>query len=96
MSIFLDTRLSQGFSAGNYANSYESENLATAMARRDFDGSGTAYKNSFIMGFFASYEFHEIPDEHQGKFVNAYHSEDGQRVLELGYCDKREELSNGS
>jgi len=86
-----DTRLSQGFSAGNYCNAYETEDLGQAFEQRDLEGSGEDYRTAFIMGFYASYELREIPGLYRCFFDDAYHSELGQRVLELGYCDSRKE-----
>jgi len=86
-----DTRLSQGFSAGNYCNAYETQDLEQAFKQRDLDGSGEPFKMAFIMGFFASYELHEIPSDCRCWFDEAYHSELGQRVLELGYTERRDE-----
>lgn len=85
-------RLSQGFSAGNYCNAYETEDYTKAMSQRDLRGSGKDYATGFIMGFFGSYELHEIPETHKQAFIEAYTSDLGQRVLELGYCDRRKEL----
>jgi hypothetical protein len=86
-----DTRLSQGFSAGNYCNSYETQDYDQAVKIRDLEGSGPEFKTAFTMGFFASYELHEIPSTWRDAFDEAYHSELGQRVLELGYTDPRTE-----
>ena len=86
-----DTRLSQGFSAGNYCNSYETQDYTRAMAIRDLRGSGDDYATAFILGFFSSYELHEIPGSVRDAFDEAYHSEAGQRVVELGYIDPRAE-----
>jgi hypothetical protein len=87
-----DLRLSHGFDAGNYCSSYETVDYTKAVAMRDLKGSGKPYATAFILGFFASYELHEIPAIHRDKYVEAYQSEYGQRVLELGYIDPREEI----
>jgi hypothetical protein len=89
-----DDRLSQGFSAGNYCNAYETDDYDKAIKQRDLLGSGEDFATAFIMGFFASYELHEIPSTHKIDFGTAYHSAAGRRVLELGYCDPRKEESD--
>jgi hypothetical protein len=91
-----DTDLSRGFSAGNYCNAYETQDFASAIVKREVKDKSSAFAIAFTMGFFGSYELHEIPDDHREMFIDAYKSSLGQRVLELGYCDPREELSNGS
>jgi len=94
VSTDTDLRLSQGFDAGNYCSSYETEDYTKAMAMRDLKGSGKPYATAFILGFFASYELHEIPETHRDEYVEAYRSEPGQRVLELGYIDPREDIDD--
>lgn len=83
--------LSQGFSAGNYCNAYETRDFSSAVVKRQIKDKSTAYATAFILGFFASYENHEIPGEHQDAVREAYYSDDGKIVLELGYTEPREE-----
>lgn len=86
-----DIDLSKGFSAGNYCNAYEGRDFGSAVVKRQVKDKSTAYATAFMLGFFASYELHEIPGDHQDAFREAYFSEDGQRVVALGFCDAREE-----
>jgi len=84
-----DLELSHGFDAGNYCNAYETQDIEDALVMRDVRDHSKAYRNAFILGFFSSYELHEIPGMDQHRLIDAYHSEDGTRVLELGYTEAR-------
>jgi hypothetical protein len=86
-----DIELSHGFSAGNYCNAYETQDLEGALKKRAVASRSPAYRAAFVLGFFASYELHEIPSSWREEFDEAYHSKHGQRVLELGYTDPRTE-----
>jgi len=86
-----DLDLSHGFSAGNYCNAYETEELSAGLAQRNVTTASEAYRAAFIMGFFGSYELHEISDDARERFDEAYHSDHGKRVLELGYTEARSE-----
>lgn len=61
----------RGFDAGNYANAYEREELPTdEEIEREAGRRGCRYfkkpfLNGYILGFFSSYELHEIPEEHR-------------------------------
>ena len=85
----LDTELSHGFAAGNYANAYETENLEVAMQSRRVFEKSEAYRTACILGFDGSYELHEIPAVRREEFDEAYHSDYGARLLELGYSGSR-------
>lgn len=87
MSTATDTELSHGFSAGNYANAYQTQDLDEVS--EVLEANGSRYRAAFILGFFSSYELHEIPADARERFDEAYHSEAGQRVLELGYTEPR-------
>ena len=67
-----DTELSQGFSAGNYCNAYEAQDLADGLAKRDITAASAAYHAAFIMGFFGSYELHEISSTYREQFDEGY------------------------
>jgi hypothetical protein len=87
-----DTRLSQGFDAGNYCNSYETQDYRAAREKHDlFESDNDAFSVGFRLGFFASYTLAEIPLDMEDVFTAAYHSQLGQRVIDLGYCDSRKE-----
>jgi len=86
-----DIELSHGFSAGNYCNAYETSNLEEALEKRDLEERSEPYSVAFVMGFFASYELEEIPGSYREEFDQAYHSKLGQRVLELGYTEGRDD-----
>ena len=53
------TENSHGWHAGNYANAYTSETLDPA----SWEGRSSAYRAAYLLGFYASYEAHEIPPE---------------------------------
>lgn len=64
--------LSRGFDAGNYANAYTSDCLASSWLVQE-DGVDDdsdlplpkPYRAAFVIGFFATYEYAEIPEEHR-------------------------------
>lgn len=53
--------VSHGFSRGNYASAYETEDYE--VARDAVDGNTGFYRIAHMLGFFSSYELHEIHDE---------------------------------
>jgi hypothetical protein len=83
--------LSKGFSAGNYASAYVSENYVKAFEADNGPKEHDAYCTAFVLGFFGSYEVHEIPADCQDMFQSAYFSENGQAVISAGYVDSRPE-----
>lgn len=54
-----DEQISRGFNAGNYANAYETTDYDRALASLSMNRSA-AYKAAFTLGFFGSYEPHEM------------------------------------
>ncbi len=62
-----------GFSAGNYASAYSTEDYALALAQdhEDYDEAlenlrsdePLPYRVGHLLGFFSSYELHEVPDD---------------------------------
>jgi hypothetical protein len=55
--------IDEGFCAGNYCNGYETEDYDETEKQRD--GQNGFYRIGFLLGFFSSYESHEIPPEHR-------------------------------
>lgn len=55
----LDAIIHRGFEAGNYANAYETEDYAEALAKLSSNRSGE-YVAAFTLGFFSSHEAHEM------------------------------------
>ena len=53
--------LSHGFDRGNDASAYETEDYE--QARDAINGSTSYYRIGHLLGFFSSYELHEIPGE---------------------------------
>lgn len=86
----IDGLLSRGFDAGNYSNAYETQDLIAATDHRQAFVD-EAYRTGFILGFFSSYELHEIDGAVRDIFEEAYHSDLGRRVRELGYSDSMED-----
>ena len=86
-------QLSRGFSAGDYANAYETTDLESALAHLDeeTDDYTEAYRTAFVIGFFASYALHEIPSDARDTFDERYWSQYGRAVVAAGYCDDRSE-----
>lgn len=98
----VDVTLSRGFDAGNYGNAYENEDWQAWLERKRAKKQPKAAKPApelveaweaaAILGFFGSYELHEIPDSARDAFIEAYLSEYGLMVLEAGYCDIRPDV----
>lgn len=80
-----DLSLSRGFDAGNYASAYETTNYAEALASLSPNRSA-GYVAAFTLGFFSSYELHEM-GEHTEAYLAAFNSEHGQRCVALGYVE---------
>jgi hypothetical protein len=55
------TDFSLGFDAGNYANAYETTDLAIAILSSDPSDTSDAYCAGLVLGFYSSYELDEIP-----------------------------------
>jgi hypothetical protein len=87
--------LSRGFDAGNFANAYEGEDYQKTINARAVPkipaALRSAYHAAFTLGFFASYEAHEIPDDHRAAYWTAYRSASGRECLRLGFIDPRDE-----
>lgn len=98
--IDLDTVLSRGFDAGNYCNAYETQDYETGLAKRTAKPRAgvrrelqQAWQVAFTLGFFGSYELHEM-GEHEDAYTEALASPHGQRCVELGYVDRTEDDAN--
>lgn len=78
-----DDDISRGFSAGNYANAYATECLETALAGLSMNRSD-AYRAAYVLGFYSSYERHEMPDPEAYDDAMAAV---GARAKELGFID---------
>ena len=87
--------LARGFSAGNYASAYTSENLNRAWREvkagedesyREY-GMGAhrgAYRAAFVLGFFSSFEDNEVPrEEWLDELIAAEHTY-GAKMRALG------------
>lgn len=96
MSANRDTLLSRAYDAGNFCNAYETENYSKAKLIRRVDQKSPDYRAAFILGFFSSYEIHEM--SHPDSYQAALDSEAGQRCVELGFVDAPtpEEIENGN
>lgn len=82
-----ETNLSRGFEAGSYADSYETNNLDTALD--NIGNHDQDYIDAFVMGFLSSYELHEIPTTWIERLEQAYWSRAGRKVVKLGYAELR-------
>ena len=78
--------VSRGFDAGNYASAYTTTDLSAVAG--DIPDS-EHYRSAFILGFFSSYELHEIPGSDIETFQEAYFSEGGKMAVAAGYTDER-------
>lgn len=88
--------LHRGFDAGNFANAYESTDLGEAIEsdeeehedEPDHPGHAShfdhaAYLDAFVLGFFGSYEDHEIDGESIERVIEA-RGNVGQVMLDMG------------
>ena len=79
LSTRIATSLSRGFDAGNFANAYTSEDFGARSVQTELTRAlfvrrareQEAFRAGFVLGFFASYEDHEIPSEHFESFEEA-------------------------
>lgn len=94
-NLRIDDALSQGFSAGNYANAYTSNDLQAALEvlddePRELNGGETreAFRAAFMIGFFSSYEDDEMSDEDREHHDEAYNAW-AARMMQIGIaCDR--------
>ena len=93
-----DDRLhvAKAYIAGNFDNAYVSETLIHAMSQRQTRPDGTVrdspflcslYTAAYILGFFATYEPHEVPIGHHIDYQQAYDSPTGVALRAMGYMD---------
>lgn len=64
---------SRGFDHGKYQNAYVSEHLDETSYEKL---NGEFFKAGFLLGFYSSYELHEVPEEWQEQ-VAVYRDEFG-------------------
>lgn len=89
------TAMSSAFDSGNCANAYKTRSLAKAW--RDFVREhGVMHhectRPAFVLGFFGTYELHEMVSTDRQHFDRAYHSPAGRYVVEVAkYTDSRSE-----
>lgn len=70
VSIAARTDFSRGFDSGNYGNAYESQYWDTWSARHNFgEHRSEAYNEGLFLGFFSSYELHEVPARHRDRLA---------------------------
>lgn len=105
----INDALSHGLHAGNYASAYVSEDFETAKEHceaedhnEEFVGAKAppevreAWEAAFIIGFFGSYETHEVDSDHTDALIEATNKW-GQKIRDLGLvCDERswDEIEN--
>lgn len=66
---------SRGYDAGNYAAAYVSQDFDSAYEAEDHEEKDLwPFRCGVILGFFASYEVHEIPYEHRHSYYAAVSS----------------------
>lgn len=77
--------MSRAFSAGNYANAYETQSLEAT----DYEEMPEHERAAFVLGFFGSYSLDEIGSDRE-IFDECYHSPAGQYVVNVArYTDSR-------
>lgn len=81
------TEISRAFSAGSFADAYETNDLDNTHVE-DLPEHERA---AFVLGFFSSYTLDEIGSDRE-IFDECYFSEAGKYIVnEAGYCDDRTE-----
>lgn len=79
--------ISRAYSAGNYANAYETTDLDAC----EIDEMPEIERAAFVLGFFGSYSLDEIGSDRE-VFDECYWSDAGQYVIKVArYCDDRAE-----
>lgn len=73
------TEMSRGFSAGNYANAYET----TDLSETDYHEYQPHARAAFVLGFFGTYTLGEIGGDERDEFDEAYYSAAGRYVVEV-------------
>lgn len=81
-----DRTLTRAFEGGNYANAYEGDDYSKHAPT--IAGFSADYRVAFILGFFATYEKHEIPAYHLDAYLDAEEHPAAQRLRELGILDR--------
>lgn len=57
-----------GFEHGNYAAAYETADFGQVRVKAGLAPlDATYYKHGMLLGFYSSYEIHEIPEEYQDR-----------------------------
>lgn len=80
------TEMSRAFDRGNYANAYESTDIAGFKV----DEMSEHERAAFVLGFFGSYALDEIDSEHRETFDECYWSRAGRYVVNVAkYTDDR-------
>lgn len=84
-----DRRLIAAFEAGAYAAAYETEQYHEAVVGLATNGDDAAeYRAAFTLGFFATHEAHEVPDDARSAWEDAVGSSAAVRLGELGVHDR--------
>lgn len=71
------TQFSRGYDRGNYGNAYESQNWTAWSKRNGFAKSSQPCREGMLLGFFSSYELHEISDEYVREQVEGLRAKHG-------------------
>lgn len=87
------TAMSQAFDAGNYANAYETLDMAWRnFVRKHGPADRECTRPAFVLGFFGTYALSEMVGPDRRKFDAAYRSPAGQYVVQVAkYTDDRSE-----
>ena len=88
------TKLAQAFDAGAFNEAYIEGNLNKPYEKETVSRVPLEYFDAYVLGFFASYETHEIPPTDREEFNDAWVSDVGKAVLAAGYCDSRPEMES--
>lgn len=61
--------ISRAYDRGNCANASETTHISRALAKSRYRAQDT--RHAFVLGFYSSYELHEIPDGWRDEYVAA-------------------------
>jgi hypothetical protein len=79
----LDIGLSSAFDSGNYDESYQPVDIEALLESREGD-EWEAWRSAYLLGYYSSYEIHEIPDYARDEYQNALHSIYAKRMRDMG------------
>lgn len=82
LSLDVMTKISDAFSAGNFADAYGDDVSMDDLADHE--------RSAYVLGYYSGYALRELSADARDEYDQAYHSEIGRYVVEVArYCDSR-------